>query len=105
MEDFPAFAVPGSEPPRNQIFSALRNIWLSEAPEGERRTSTGLAETLSASGRTVLPQHVSQWASGSDGRRPPWWVIHYLLHVTGSKIIFEPNSLQIVRTVLEEYDG
>ena len=101
----PVFARSGSELPRNSIFKSLREIWL-DADKG--RTSTQLARQLNAAavGRSrVLPQHVSQWASGSDGRRPPWWVLIRLAWWCDVRLVLEPATVRIEPIPVEVTNG
>lgn len=89
------FAQPGVEPPMNTIFAQLRDLWKRQ---GHGDSFTALANALG-----VHPQHASQWATGSDGRRPPWHVIMALLDVTGSKLVADAGSWRIVTS--EEAGG
>ena len=86
----PVFAMPGHEPPRNSLFRMLRAMWIEAAPEGEKRLSKDLASMLG-----VREQNVSQWASGTDRREPPWWAILRLCHETDRYIEMEPDIVRI----------
>lgn len=90
------FAQPGTPPPVNTLFAQLRDIWRRQ---GHGESYTELARQLG-----VVPQHASQWASGSDGRKPPWHVIMYLCSVTGHKIVVDDSAWRIV-PVKEDDDG
>lgn len=73
------FAKHGVEPPLNQLFKQLRDLWQKEEPG---RSFSQLATMLG-----VPRQNVSQWATGSDGRKPPWWVVMTLAETTGYRIV------------------
>lgn len=82
------FAQPDTDPPMNTIFAQLRDIWRRQ---GHGESYTELANVLG-----VYPQHASQWASGSDGRRPPWNVIMYLLDVTSHRLVADASAWRVV---------
>lgn len=73
------FAQPNMEPPLNALFRQLRDQWRAQEPG---RNFSQLARLLG-----VPSQNVSQWASGSDGRKPPWNVIMWLAEVTGHRVV------------------
>ena len=78
------------EPPRNAIWTALRQRWI-EAASG--RTSAALTERLSERlGRAYSQQAVSQWATGSDGRRPPWAAICALMDELGLDLVLHADG-------------
>lgn len=83
------FAQPGMEPPLNALFEQLRDIWRAEEPG---RTYTELADKVG-----VPTQNISQWATGSDGRRPPWHVIMWLCEETRYELVGGPNRWQLVK--------
>ena len=100
-ESIPAFARVGSEPPLNAVFSRLRDAWLAG---DENRTSQELARLLddAAGDRLrVVPQHVSQWATGTDRRRPPWWVVVRLAWLVGYRIVIEPDRVRLEPCAVE----
>ena len=101
MSNVPIFAEPSVDIPRNSLFKSLRRIWLSQ---NINRKSKDLAELLSCDEYNVRPQHISQWASGSDGRLPPWWVIMRLCDETRKHIILSPTEIRICTadTVIEK---
>lgn len=70
------------EPPVNALFSTLRDLWMRAG--GGHRTSVDLADHLTEKlGRNVNPQHVSQWCTGSDQRKPPWDVLFFVADELG----------------------
>lgn len=86
------FAQVGMDPPLNAIFAQVRDIWVAQAPPGEARSYSALSTMLSeyivaGGGMAVAPQNVSQWATGSDGRRPPWHVVMLLCSLTGYRLV------------------
>jgi hypothetical protein len=86
------FAESSVDIPRNSLFKSLREMWLAQ--DGARK-SKDLAELLNCNEYNVRPQHISQWASGSDGRLPPWWVIMRLCAETGKHIVLSPSEIRI----------
>lgn len=91
-KSIPIFAVRGNDPPRNSLFRMLRNMWIEQGvSKNEHRKSKDLAVLLN-----VREQAVSQWASGSDRREPPWWAINRLCHECGRYIEMRPNMVIIV---------
>ena len=87
----PVFAQPGNDPPRNSLFRMLRQMWIEQGVEkGEKRLSKELAALL---GRPE--QAISQWASGSDRREPPWWAINRLCHECGRYLEMRPDMVRI----------
>ena len=90
-ERIPVFAQKGNDSFRNSLFKILRNIWIDSAPPGEKRRSKDLARILD-----VREQAVSQWASGSDRREPPWWAIMMLCHLTDRSVELRPDSVRVV---------
>lgn len=89
------FAQEGQRPPYNALFRQLRDLWVSQVPD-ERRTFGGLAMLFNdVSRKPIASQHVSQWATGSDGRLPPWHVLMLLCAWTGSRIVATPYSWRI----------
>lgn len=73
--------------PLPPLFAELRRKWLT-AESG--RTSIQLAERLS-----VHPQRVSQWATGTDGRRPPWSAILSLCDELGYVVLVTPSNVHL----------
>lgn len=89
-EEIPMFAVKGSRPPWNALFSQLRDRWLAEDDE---RTSRELADILGAG-----EAHVSGWASSRASRRtPPLWAILRLASLCGLGIALYPDRVAIVQ--------
>tara|TARA_Y100000310_G_C20507672_1_gene727222 strand:+ start:531 stop:857 length:327 start_codon:yes stop_codon:yes gene_type:complete len=83
------FANPDADIPRNSLFKELRRMWMEE---DDSRKSQDLAKMLE-----VRPQHVSQWASGSDRRIPPWWAIMRLCKECNKKITLSAGEIRIVQ--------
>lgn len=81
------FAQAGMEPPVNTIFKQLRDLWKAQEPG---RNFSQLSAMLQ-----VPSQNVSQWATGSDGRKPPWNVIMWLAEETGYRIIGSSSEWRI----------
>lgn len=87
------FAQFEAPPPIRTVFARLRQIWMQQAEEaGEKRTYQLLASRLQVRG-----QSVTQWATGSDGRTPPWWVICKLLDLTDYRLIVGPDEWRLVQ--------
>lgn len=93
-EDNP-FAAYGVEPPRNTIFQELRALWFKQNEKQRNVDLAALLTTRCPDGKKVRPQHVSQWASGTDGRIPPWWIIMSMCELTGRMIVLSPASVSI----------
>lgn len=87
---------PANTPPLADVWSTLLDRWLALPPTAEfadrrrkaeaggrvtgPRTRAALTEYLNETlGEHYTPQGVSQWATGSDGRTPPWNAILLLL--------------------------
>lgn len=90
-EPFPGrgpFAQPEMEPPLNAIYAQLRDLWRTQGPG---RTYAQLAEQFG-----VATQNIAQWATGSDGRRPPWFVVMWLCEETGYELRGTARSWRIV---------
>lgn len=83
------FAQPDMEPPLNAIYAQLRDIWKAQEPG---RSFTMLADLFG-----VPTQNVSQWATGSDGRKPPWHVVMYLCAVTGYRVVGTAKEWRVER--------
>ena len=79
----------GVKPPTNALFSSLRDRWLKA---GEGRTSKQLATILG-----VPSQNVSQWATGSDERNCPHWVLMKMCQDLGLALLATPTGWQIVQ--------
>lgn len=60
------------------IYAELRGRWI--ASEKGRTSASLTAHLIEQTGRPYTAQSVSQWATGSDRRRPPWRVLLVLLH-------------------------
>jgi hypothetical protein len=88
-KQMPVFAERGAQLPKNTLFHHLREIWMEET--GER--SKALADMLG-----VRQQNVSQWATGSDGREPPDWVLMRLCHECKRELIWCPDSVRIEKS-------
>lgn len=71
--------------PLNAVWMSLRERWIA-ASNG--RTSASLTAHLRERlGRAYTQQSVSQWATGSDGRRPPWIAVCLLLDELGLELV------------------
>lgn len=86
-ENTPAFCVDGARPPLNAIFSRLRDLWVSQ---GDDRTYAELGRLLGC-----RRQDVSQWATGSDHRRPPWSIVMTLCLWTGARLVALPEEWRV----------
>lgn len=73
----------------HSVFSELRRRWLSEE---SGRTSHQLATKFN-----VSPQRVSQWATGTDGRKPPWSAILKLCDELGYVVLVTPSNVYLRR--------
>lgn len=85
----------GAKLPMNDLFAHLRDTWMKRGlDDPERRTTTRLAKVLD-----VLPQRVSQWATGTDATRgdPPWWVILTLCEMLNLEIRVNADEVSVVR--------
>ena len=85
---YPAFCLPDSELPWNRVFYDLRERWL-QSDLG--RTSAELAEILG-----VTVQRISVWATGSTNRKPPFWAVMALCHLTGTHLEITPTDVRIL---------
>jgi len=74
--------------PLPTLFADLRREWLSAA---RGRSSNQLAEQFD-----VAPQRLSQWATGTDGRRPPWSVILSLCDELGHVVLVSSSNVRLV---------
>lgn len=85
------------EPPKNKIFAALRQLW-REQEKGRRYQD--LASQLSDHlGIQVTPQKLSQWATGSDDRSPPWGAIYFLMDTTGYEVRLTTTGARLIPAV------
>lgn len=100
MPQQPAEKYIPEEPPVNRIFGTLRKIW-KEAEPG-RRYQDLAAELSDYLGIKVTPQKLSQWATGSDNRRPPWAAIYWLMDRTGHEVKLGVQSARLVRIASPE---
>lgn len=92
------FAQPGMEPPQNALFKQLRDVWVAQDPSVRNfsRLADALSELSSQTlGQKIATQNISQWATGSDGRKPPWWVIMMLCHLTGYQLVATAQSWRV----------
>lgn len=84
------------EPPANRIFGTLRKLWKDADPGRRYQDLAGqLSDFL---GIKVTPQKLSQWATGSDGRRPPWAAIYWLMRRTGHDVRLTVSGARLVKT-------
>lgn len=84
-----------AELPVHATFSDLRDRWIaheSRRRKGARVTYQDVALRLGA-----RPQQVAQWASGSDGRRAPWWAIVALAHDLGLEARVSTAGIRLAR--------
>ena len=72
---------PTKGPPLNAVWATLRRKWLLA---GEGRSNNQLTELVSSRlEHAYTAQSVSQWATGTDARRPPWRAIFLLMQELG----------------------
>lgn len=83
------------EPPTNRIFGTLRKLWKDADPA--RRYQDLAAQLADYLGIKVTPQKLSQWATGSDNRRPPWAAIYWLMEATGYDVKLGMDGARLVR--------
>ena len=83
------------DPPVNRIFGTLRKIWKDKM--AGRRYQDLAAELTGYLGIKVTPQKLSQWATGSDNRRPPWAAIYWLMDRTGYEAKLGVSGARLVR--------
>jgi hypothetical protein len=90
-----------NDPPVHALWATLRKLWIDREPGV--RSNASLARYLSeVFDRPIAPQHVSQWATGTDQRRPPWEVIYLLAHELDYDILLTTEGrAKLVRRVKE----
>ena len=93
MTEKPVFAVRGNDLPRREIYKSLKNIWIKENPHNTNRQ---LAQMIG-----VAPQVASTYATGTDGRTPPWSAIMTLCHELGYQVILKPSEVKIEKIIKE----
>ncbi len=81
-----------SEPPMNKIFDALRGIWKEQTGKRYHDLAVFLSSQLEI---VVTPQKLSQWATGSDNRKPPWKAIYLLMDQTGYRLVIELTGAKL----------
>lgn len=95
-DHLPPLCRPGATPDdyRFRLFATLREKWVTQGGDEQRRTYTQLAEMLG-----VTKQAVSQWATRSgDKSPPPWHVLMRLCHELGYEIVMGPNELVLIKS-------
>ena len=80
-------AVRDAEYPTTELYRELRDRWI----ERFGASNVELAASLG-----VLPQTASQWATASDGRRPPLWALAALADDLRVGILITGDGLRIV---------
>lgn len=95
MSPSPADFIP-QEPPANRIFGTLRRIW--KEADSTRRYQDLAAQLSEYLGIKVTPQKLSQWATGSDNRRPSWAAIYWLMNSTGYEVKLGIGGARLVRS-------
>jgi len=80
------------EPPRNEIFNGLRQIWKRESGRNYGELAEILSKYLELS---ISPQRLSSWATGSDDRKAPWEAIYWLMHVTGYRVVLGTENVKL----------
>lgn len=96
--ELPKYCRPDAEPPMSSIFDTLRRAWKKAAPEGETRKYQDLAVELSGVlNIKVTPQKLSQWATGTDNRRPRWSAIQYMCWKLGMEVVLGPDGARLIR--------
>jgi len=88
IENMPTYCGKSKDLPRRAIYSALRDIWL---------TQTGLTNKDLSALLDTTPQSCSTMATGSDRRLPPWWIILRLCYLTSRELKVSPNGVEIIR--------
>ena len=92
MSNKPIFAVRGNDLPRREIYKKLKNIWLGDTGKTNRQ----LAEMIG-----VSPQVASTYATGTDGRTPPWSAIMMLCNELGYQVVVRPSEVKIEKILQE----
>ena len=75
-----------TEPPVHALWATLRKLWIDREP-GERSNASLARHLTEVLERPIAPQHVSQWATGTDQRRPPWEAIYLLAQELGYDVL------------------
>jgi hypothetical protein len=74
----------------NEVFSILRRRWCEASPG---RNSASLTDHLNLMlGQAYSRQAVSQWATGTDKRKPPQEVIMLLLDELGLELRYDGSG-------------
>lgn len=94
--DLPTNCQPGAPLPPHAVFRDLRDRWVAKR---KGRSSRALADHLTEClGRPILPQRVSQWASGSDpARGPSWDAVLLLADELGLAVRVTADSAELCR--------
>ena len=82
----PVFTIRGNMLPRREIYKSLRNKWFKKTG----KSNVDLADLIG-----VRPQVASTYATGTDGRTPPWTAILALCAELGMEILLTPNEIKI----------
>lgn len=85
-EDRPVFTIRGNVLPRREIYKSLRNKWFKKT----NKSNIDLANLIG-----VRPQVASTYATGTDGRTPPWTAILLLCEELGLEIVLTPKEIKI----------
>lgn len=89
----PVFTVRGNDLPRREIYKSLKSIWIKTNSSNTNRQLAGMIG--------VSPQVASTYATGTDGRTPPWSAIMTLCHELGYQVILTPNEVKIEKILKE----
>lgn len=74
---------------RNHLFRVLRERWMNAKPG---RIGTDLCQFLG-----VRKQLVSSYGTGTDGRRPPLWVLMRLCQDLNLELRMTPDGIVVTR--------
>ena len=85
----PIFTIRGNMLPRREIYKSLRNKWFKKTGKSNR----DLADLIG-----VRPQVASTYATGTDGRTPPWTAILALCEELELEIVLTPNEIKIQKS-------
>ena len=85
-EEKPIFTIKGNSLPRRQIYKSLRTKWFKKT----NKSNVELARLIG-----VRPQVASTYATGTDGRTPPWTAILLLCEELNLEIVLTPKEVKI----------